>query len=115
VRESCSHLRLRRIGDGQEQRQGHILADDRGRLEQSLGLGFEAVDARRQDGLHAGGDFQVLDGAGEPVGAALTGQGPRFRQRPHTLLEEEGIRFRLLDQELLERVEGRISAQKRSK
>ena len=48
-----AYLGLRRIGDGQEQRQGHVLADDRGRLEQSLGLGRQPVDARGQDGLHA--------------------------------------------------------------
>jgi hypothetical protein len=57
VGELGAHLGLRRVGDGQEQRHGHVLADDRGRLEQSLGLGRQAVDARSQDGLHGGGDF----------------------------------------------------------
>ena len=37
-------------------------------------------------------DHQLLDGPGEPVGAALAGQGRRLYQGPHTLLEEEGIR-----------------------
>ena len=114
VRELGAHLVLRRVGDGQEQRHGHVLADDGGGLEQSLGLGRQAVDARGQDGLHGGGDLQVLDGPGEPVGAALAGQGRRLHQGPHTLLEEEGIRFRPLDQELLERAEGRVGAEERS-
>ena len=111
--ELGAHLVLRRVGDGQEQRQGHVLADDRGGLEQALGLGRQAVDARGQDGLHGGGDRQVLDGPGEPVGAALAGQGPRLHQGPHTLLEEEGIRFRPLDQEPLERAERRVRAEER--
>ena len=59
------------------------------------------------------GICQVLDGPGEPVGAALAGQGRRLHQGPHTLLEEEGIRFRPLDQELLERAEGRVGAEER--
>ena len=113
ARQLGAHLVLRRVGDGQEQRHGHVLADDRGRLEQSLGLGRQAVDARGQDGLHGGGDLQVLDGPGEPVGAALAGQGRRLHQGPHTLLEEERIGFRPLDQELLERAEGHVRAEER--
>ena len=56
----------------------------------------------------------MLDGPGQPVGAALADQGRRLHQGPHTLLEEERIRFRPLDQELLERAEGRVSAEERS-
>ena len=104
---------LRRVDNGQEQRHGHVLADDGGRLEQSLGLGRQAVDARGQDGLDRGGDRQIFDGSGEPIGAAVAGQGPRLHEGPHTLLEEEGIRFRPLDQELLERDECRVSAEER--
>ena len=113
VGELGAHLGLRRVGNGQEQREGHVLADDRGGLEQPLGLGRQAVDARGQDGLHGGGDRQVLDGPGEPVGAALAGQGRRLHQGPHALLEEEGIRFRPLDQEPLERAECRVGAEER--
>jgi hypothetical protein len=83
----------------------HVLADDRGRLEKSLGLGPQAVDARGQDGLNGGGDLQVLGGSGEPVGAALTGQGRRLHQSPHTVLEEEG--------EPPERAECHVSAEER--
>ena len=57
-----AHRGLRRVGNGQEQRHGHVRADDRGRLEQSLGLGGQAVDARGQDGLHGGGDFHCSTG-----------------------------------------------------
>ena len=59
------------------------------------------------------GIFRLLDGPGEPVGAALAGQGRRLHQGPHALLEEEGIRLRPLDQELLERAERRVRAEER--
>jgi hypothetical protein len=107
------HLGLRRVGNGQEQRHGHVLADDGSGLEQSLGLRRQAVDTRGQNGLNGGGDRQVLDGPGEPVGAALADEGRRLHQSPHTLLEEEGIRFSALDQQLLERAEGRVRAEER--
>ncbi len=60
-----------------------------------------------------GRDLQILDRPGEPVVAALAGQSRRLHQGPHTLLEEEGIGFRPLDQELLEWAEGRVSAEQR--
>jgi hypothetical protein len=111
--ELGAHLVLRSVGDGQQQRQGHVLADDRGRLEQSLAFGRQTVDPGGQDRLHRGGDRQLLDGPGEPVGPALAGQGRRLHQGPHTLFEEEGIRFRPLYQQLLERAEGRVRAEER--
>jgi len=40
-----AHLVLRRVGDRQEQRHGHVLADDGGCLKQELGLGGQAVEA----------------------------------------------------------------------
>ena len=55
----------------------------------------------------------MFDGPGQPVGAALAGKGRRLHQGPHTLLEEEGIRFRLLEQKLLERGEAWIVAEQR--
>ena len=102
-----AHLGLRSVGDGQEQRHGHFLADDGGRLEQALGLGCETVDARGQDGLHGGGDLKVLDGR-VAVGAALAGQGRRLDEGSHTFLEEERIGFRALDQEPLQRAQGGV-------
>ena len=62
VSQLGAHLGLRRVGDGQEQREGHVLADDGGRLEQSLGLGRQAVDARGQDGLNGGGIVRCSTG-----------------------------------------------------
>src|SRR5262249_39843231 len=113
ARQLGAELGLGRIGNGQEQRRGDVLADDRGGLEQALGLGRQAVDAGGQDGLHGGGDRQLLDGAAEPMGAALAGQRLRFDQGAHTLLQKKRIRFRPLDQQLLERAEGRVRAAER--
>jgi hypothetical protein len=59
------------------------------------------------------GIARELDGPREPVGAALTGQGPGLHQGPHTLLEEQVIGFRPLDQAPLERAEGRVRAEER--
>src|SRR5262249_56848989 len=47
------------------------------------------------------------------VGPALAGEGARLYERAHTLLEEEGIAARPLDEELLEGVEAAIVAQER--
>jgi hypothetical protein len=49
VGELGEHLGLRHVGDGQEERHGHVRADDRSGLEQPLGLRRQAVDACRQD------------------------------------------------------------------
>ena len=95
--EIGAHIVLWRVGNGQEQRHRHVLADDGGRLEQSLGLGREAVDAGSQDGLNSGGNRQLLDGPAEPVGAAVADEGGRLHEGPHTFFEEEGIRLRPLD------------------
>ena len=102
------HLVFRRVSDGEEERQRHVLADDRRRLEQPLGLGRQAVDARCQDGLHSGGNPQLRDGPGETIGAAVPRQRRGLHQGPHALLDEKGVRLRPLDQEALERAEGGV-------
>jgi len=38
-----AHLSLRRMGNGEQQWDGHVLADDGSRLEQPLGLGGQSV------------------------------------------------------------------------
>ena len=57
----------------------------------------------------------MFDGPSQPVGAALPGQGRCLHQGPHTLLEEEGIGFRPLDQKPLERTERSVRAEQRVK
>ena len=112
--EIGAHLGLRRVGNSEQQRQGYVLADDRGGLEQTLGLGVQAVDARGQDGLDGGGHPQLLNRPGELVGASLARQGPRLNEGPRALLREEGIGVRPLDQQDLERGKGFVSAEERT-
>jgi len=81
-----AHLMLRCVGNGEQQWQGYVLADDGSSLDQAFGLRTQAINARGQDGLHGGGDLQLLDGPREPVFARLAHERPRLDKRPHTLL-----------------------------
>ena len=74
-------------------------------------LGRQAVNARRQHGLHGGGDLNGGQGLCEPVGPAHAGQHTGLRQRAHTLLQEKGIARGALDQEPRERHQARVVPQ----
>ena len=54
VRQTAMQVVFGQLGNGLQQRQGHLCADDRGGLEQALLLRRQPVDARRQDRLHRG-------------------------------------------------------------
>ena len=73
VRQTLLQGRLRQLGDGLQQRHGDIHANDRGGLQEALGLRRQAVDARRQHRLHGGRELEVRQGGrgrGDwPVGA----------------------------------------------
>ena len=55
LREAPPELIVGEPGNLLEQRERHLAADDRRRLEQALVLRREAIDPRRQDRLHRGG------------------------------------------------------------
>ena len=74
-----------------QQRDGHVLADDRRGLEQQLVLGREPLDPGREDHLHGGRDLDRLDRPGQTIGSALSGKRLRLHQRPDALLDEEGV------------------------
>ena len=105
VGEAAAQGVLGQIGDGRQQREGHILADDRGRLEQPLLLRREAVDAGRQDRLHGARHLDGRECPGQLVATALADQHPGLHECPHALLEEEGIALGPLDEEALERAQ----------
>ena len=105
VGEAAAQGVLGQIGDGRQQREGHILADDRGRLEQPLLLRREAVDAGRQNRLHGARHRDGRERPAELVAAALADQHPGLHECPHALLEEEGIALGPLDEEALERAQ----------
>ena len=68
-----------------EQGDGHVLADDRGGLEEALVLRRQPVDARRQDRLHRRRDLDGVRRLRQPVGAALARRAPRSRRGVRTL------------------------------
>src|SRR5262249_26977104 len=91
------------LGNGLEQGQGHFHANDSSGLEQALLFRWQAVDARRQDGLHGGRHLQALEGVLKTIGAALSDQDPGLCQHPYAFLQEEGVALGTCDQEWLER------------
>ena len=104
VAEPAAQLLLGQLRNGLQEGEGHLGANHRGGLEETLLLGRQAVDARRQDGLHRGGDLQAVEGLCQAIGAALADQHPGFHQGPDALLQEKGIALGALDQEPLERL-----------
>jgi len=53
---------------------------------------------------------RVLDRSGKPIRATFA-KTPRLHHRPHTFVDEEGIRFGPLDQRTLDGAEDRIGAE----
>ena len=102
VREPPADILLGVLGDGQEQGEGRVLADDGGSLEEALLLGGESIDAGGQDCLHRRWHLDAGKGLGQAVGAPLPGQHLCLHQRPDALLEKEGVPLGATDQKLLE-------------
>ena len=101
------------VGNGLQQRPGHLRANDRGRLEQALLLRWEPVNARRQHRLYRGGDLQALQWPGQPIGTALAHQHAGLHQGAHALFQEEGVALGTGNQELGERRKAGIAPQQR--
>ena len=108
MREAQAERLFRQLRHSLEEGQGHLGADDRRGLEQALLLRGQAVDARRQDGLHRGWYLNGRQGVRQAVGSRLAHQGTGLHQRPHALLQEEGIALGALDQQLGEGRQTRI-------
>ena len=92
--EVATGLVLGQVGDGLEQRERHILADDGRGLQQALGLRRQAIDARGQDRVDRRRELDALERLHQPIRAVLSGQDVRFDQGPDALLEEERIALR---------------------
>jgi hypothetical protein len=78
-----------------EKRGWYVMADDRGRLEQTLLLDGQAVDARGQNRVDAGWNLDGVDGLGEAIRAELADERFRLHEGAYALLEEERVPFRL--------------------
>ena len=98
VRESLLQLVLRLFGDRLQQRERHVDADHGRRLEQMLFQRRQAIDARRQDGLHGGRNLDARERFGQPIASALADEHLRFGQGADAFLEEERVALGLLDQ-----------------
>jgi hypothetical protein len=61
-----------------QEHEWNILAYDRRRLEESLGLGWEAVDASGQDGMHGLGHLNGQGRVNELIASRLSGQSVRL-------------------------------------
>src|SRR5499425_1594803 len=112
--QSPTQVVLGRVGNGLEQREGHILANDRGGLEQTFVLGRQAIDAGGKDGLRRRRDLPRLWGLGQPVGSTLPNEHLRLNERADALLQEERVPLGAANQGPPERLEGRILAEQGS-
>ena len=89
------------LRNGLEQGKGHLRPNDGGRLEEAFLFQWQPVNARRQYRLHGGWHLDGGEGLRQTVGAWHTNQHARLDQGADTLLQEEGIPRRALDQERL--------------
>jgi len=109
--QSPTKVVLGRIGDYLQQREGHILPNDRGGLEKTLVLGRQAIDAGGEDGLRRRRDLPRLRGLGYPVRPTRPDEHLRLDERPHTFFQEERVPLGATNQGPPERLEGRILAE----
>ena len=82
VREGAAQLRLGELGDGLQQGEGYILADDRRCVEELLLHEWQSVDPGRQDRLHGRGDVNGLEGLSEASGVYACGVESRSSVAP---------------------------------
>ena len=76
--EAQAECLLRDLGDGLEERQGHLCTDDGSGLQQLFLLRGQAVDACCQHRLHRGRHLDTWQCLGQTIGPLLTDQHLRF-------------------------------------
>ena len=86
LRQTTVQRLVGRVGDGLQQRPGHLGANDGGGLEQAFVLRWQPIDARRQQRLHGGRHLQRVKRVGHVIGAPCPDQYPLLHQRAHTFL-----------------------------
>ena len=111
--EMAAQVGVRQVGNGSQQGKRHFCTNDGGGLEQALGLGRQAVDARGQDGLHGHRHLNTLQRLRQAIGARLTSQRAGLNERAHALFQEKGIAGRTRDQHRRERRQAGVVAQER--
>ncbi len=93
------------LGDGFEQGQRHVLADDRGDLQQGAMLGRQPVDAGGEHGLDGARDLDLVGGLRQAKMDRLADQHAGIDEGADDLLEEERRALGPLDQPLAQRRE----------
>ena len=90
-------------GNVAHQRERDIDADDRRHLQQVRLRGRQPIDPRGQHRLHRRRDLKRPGALRRVIVPALAPQDPGLDQRPHALLQEEGVAVGPLDQQARER------------
>jgi hypothetical protein len=111
VRESLAQAVFGYVRDGLHEREGHVLPNDGGRLEEALVLGGEPIDAGCEDRLCRRRDLQRLRLSRHPVGPSLPDEHLGLHEGLHGLFQEEGVALGPRDQHPLERSNGSVLAQ----
>ena len=81
------------VGNGLQQRQGHLVAYDCSGLEQPLVFGGQTVDTRCQHRLHRGRHLDSRQGLGQAIRSGLADQDPGLNQGADAFFQEERIPF----------------------
>jgi hypothetical protein len=108
VCEAAVHGVFGYLGNGLQQRQGHLRANDRCSLQELFLLRRQSVDACREHRLHRGRHLNTWERLGQTIRAPFPDQHLRFYQGAHALLQKEGIALRARDQQLGERCQARL-------
>ena len=108
VGEATVYRVLRYLGDGLQQRQGHLGADDCRGLQELFFLRRQPIDARGQHRLYRSRYLNTWERLGQAICSPLTDQHLRFYQSAHALLQEEGIALGACDQALCQQCQARI-------
>ena len=98
--EPAAHGLLRDIRDGLEQRDGHVLSDDGGDLQEVSVLHLEPVDPGGQHRLHRRRDRDGVDRMRQSMPATVSRKHARLDEHPDRLFQKE--RVALSDEKLLE-------------
>ena len=88
------------LGNGLQQRQGHLCADDRGRLEELFLLRRQPVNTCREDCLYRGGHLDARERLGQPIRPRLADQDPVSTSVRTLSSRKKGLPCGARDQEL---------------
>ena len=103
---------LGHLGDGLQEDQGHLRADDGSRLQEVFLLRRQPVNARRQHD-HSRGHVQGGEWLRQTIRPRFSAQVARLHQGPHALFQKEGIACRAGHQQRCEWCEAGVVPQQR--